>query len=291
MSYNLALFPYLDSLQVRFYSVPVPESNDDSVSSGDIDLINSNYKLGDSSLLTDNDDISFLIDSNDTLPLDNVNHSKTVSANRCKNSIYNIARSNYFDMFLTLTFDREKVDSSNWDSICYYYTRFLKELKRIYPNVKILTVPELHADKTHYHFHSLCSGIPDYEFIDTGLIKNDSKIYNFPRWEYGFSTMSFIKDSSRCSSYIGKYVTKDLLYHLKGKKRYFATRNCFKTVPKKLNIDVDLLKKFLIDRQPDYIKSVANGEFFTNYIEFNFNDISEYSQILEFFYNNDLTYI
>ena len=46
-------------------------------------------------------------------------HAMAVSASRAKNNVYRIARSNKWDWFITLTFDRKKVDSSDYDSIMY----------------------------------------------------------------------------------------------------------------------------------------------------------------------------
>ena len=40
-------------------------------------------------------------------------HCKKVSLSSTKNRIYNISRSNVWEWFITLTFDREKTDSSD----------------------------------------------------------------------------------------------------------------------------------------------------------------------------------
>ena len=56
-------------------------------------------------------------------------HAMTVSASRAKNNVYRIARSNKWDWFITLTFDRKKVEASDYDLVVQRLNDFLWHIK------------------------------------------------------------------------------------------------------------------------------------------------------------------
>lgn len=156
-----------------------------------------------------------------------IEHSKQVSLSATKNRIYNIARSNEWDWFITLTFDREKTDASDYDMVTRRLQKFLNNLQqRKCPNLKYLIVPELHDDDMHYHFHGLmadCEGLSfNYSGHDT---KDGEPIFNIVGWKLGFTTATRVTDTKRVSSYITKYLTKDSQITLKEKNRYYTSRN------------------------------------------------------------------
>ena len=122
---------------------------------------------------------------------------------------------------------------------------FFSNLKRKAPDLKYLIVPELHKDRIHYHFHALISNIGDIQLTDSGIIKNGYKIYNFDDWGYGFSTVTKVSDSGRVSSYISKYISKELMSVTFGKKRYWASRNCNRAQVSDLNLSFDELNLLL----------------------------------------------
>lgn len=166
-------------------------------------------------------------------------HSKNVSLSATKNRIYNIARSNVWEWFITLTFDRNKVESSDYDIVIYKLHKFLSNLQqRKCPDMKYLIVPELHKDGEHYHFHGLISNVDNLRFCFSGHFDEENNpVYNILDWSYGFTTATRIQDSQRASSYITKYVTKDTDQKLKHKKRYMCSRNVDRVVPDYLIVD------------------------------------------------------
>ena len=160
-----------------------------------------------------------------------IEHCLSVSVNRSKNNLYRIARSNKWDLFITLTFDRngkftDAVDSSDYNLCSKLVTKFMKKLKKYNPDMIYLIVPELHSDKIHYHYHGLLGNVKD---IDISYSGHDdflgSKIYNINGWCYGFSTATYVKHQAKVRNYIGKYITKDLMNNLKFKKRYYCSQN------------------------------------------------------------------
>lgn len=162
---------------------------------------------------------------------ESIEHSKSVSLSRTKNSIYNIARSNEWQWFITLTFDRNNTDASDYDMITCRLHTFMNNLqKRKCPDMKYLIVPELHKDKQNYHFHGLLSGVENLRFCFSGHFDDkDNPIYNITDWKYGFTTATKVKDSQKASSYITKYITKDTDIKLKHKRRYMCSRNIERT--------------------------------------------------------------
>ena len=158
-------------------------------------------------------------------------HCMNVSLSATKNRIYNIARSNTWDWFITLTFDRKRTDSSEYDMIVYRLKIFLNNLQmRKCPNMIYLIVPELHNDGEHYHFHGLLANVDNMRFMYSGKDdKSGNPIYNITDWKWGFTTATRIKDSNRASSYITKYITKDNVNILKEKNRYYCSRNVNRT--------------------------------------------------------------
>lgn len=169
-----------------------------------------------------------IISDIESLPDDKkIEHCLNVSVNRSKNNLYRIARSNTWDLFITLTFDRTIVDSSDYNECSKKVSKWLNNIKSRYcPDLKYLIVPELHSDKIHYHFHGLLSNCDNLSLKDSDRVDSlGAKIYNLSGWSFGFSTASKIKDQSAVRNYIGKYITKDLMNNLKYKKRYYCSKN------------------------------------------------------------------
>lgn len=137
-----------------------------------------------------------------------------------KNRIYNIARSNTWDWFITLTFNRDMTDSSEYDTVTRKLTKYLDNFRQRYaPDMKYLIVPELHDDGIHYHFHGLLSDVGKMQFRFSGHFdKKDNPIYNIVNWKLGFTTATRVQDSGRVSWYITKYITKESEFYLKEKR-------------------------------------------------------------------------
>lgn len=218
MVYNVKVIDYGDYLHIQHYDqsiarVDFPEEEQKEIDRFDEEAIKSD-------LQTPQD-----------LPDDpkKIEHCLSVSVNRSKNNLYRIARSNTWDLFVTLTFRREDtdIDCSDYNQVSKCLTNWINRMKKLYcPDLKYLAVPELHKDKVHYHYHILMANCENLPLKDSGLVDHEGlAIYNLPKWDLGFSNASKIKDQSRVRNYIGKYITKDLMNNLKYKKRYYASQN------------------------------------------------------------------
>jgi len=154
------------------------------------------------------------------------------SMRRTKSNIVRLINANpELKAFVTLTFDDKKLSDGSFtdiDKCNLIFTNFIKRLKRQYPNLRYLAVPEFQSDyyyhskiKKEYggniHYHLLCN-LP--------YVANDilSKI-----WGYGFVNINNIRHVSRVGLYVAKYIGKALFDgRLFGKKKVFSSRQLLK---------------------------------------------------------------
>ena len=149
-----------------------------------------------------------------------------VSLNRAKAKIYDYSRANDWDWFVTLTFNPEKVDRYDYSSCTKKLSFWLNNMRRdSQTEFKYIVVPERHKDGA-FHFHGLFSGCDDLGITDSGhKTPEGEKIYNIGKYRFGWTTATRVKKNEAVTKYITKYTTKDLMEHIKGKKKYWASRN------------------------------------------------------------------
>lgn len=200
--------------------------------------------------------------------------SNKVSINRTINSVYDLARSNSWEYFVTLTFNPDKVDSFDYNVVTKKLSNWLIVLRRNNPGVKYLGVPERHKTG-RYHFHFLFADV-NFDLVDSGKYTDKGlTIYNIGNYKWGFSTAIKIYNTDGISKYICKYITKDLCFDTKDKKRYWRSKNL--NLPKVYeydsiceNIDLDLSEFEIVHSQTKintYISPV-NGEKVENTVEY-----------------------
>ena len=163
---------------------------------------------------------------------------------RTKSQIYAIRRrikgyalSNNFCWFVTLTFDPEKIDSSDYETAKNTLLKWCRWMRDSYGQFGYLMIPELHKSGA-VHFHGLLGDIPaDFAKAvspKTGelLTRHGRQVYNLADWKYGFSDCERIESPEKAASYITKYVTSALLTDKKmyNKKRYFNSQGLAKPV-------------------------------------------------------------
>lgn len=192
------------------------------------------------------------------------------SLNRTKNKVYDIARANDWEWFVTFTFDKNKVKSRyDIEGLKKQFLKFINHYKeRSAPDLKYLFIPELHEDGA-LHFHGLMSNLRTDDLV---LIKTKRHKYLnlYPFYEkFGFSDFSAVKDSKAVSNYITKYITKELIIDAKCKKRYYASNNLDK--PTVEYIEEDDVIQFLQDQTKSnditHITTKKWGELDINWIE------------------------
>lgn len=148
------------------------------------------------------------------------------SLSRSKTNVLELAYCNNWDMFVTITFDREKVNNR------YNVQETMKDMrmwlnnykKRKCPDLKYLLIPELHKDGA-VHVHGLISGINMSDFklfssySEEEIIRNDwqklaeNGYYNWLSAEkkFGRNSSGIIKSNEAVSYYVTKYISKDMV--------------------------------------------------------------------------------
>lgn len=208
-AYNVRLYNYKHSQQIRIYTKAVNEKTEDKKADSKQNDNNDNEKKEESE--------------------PDFERSRKVSTNRTKQKIYEITRANTWEWFITLTFDRSKIDSSNYDLLLEKVRKWFNNVKeRKAPDLKYIIIPELHKDGVHYHFHGLLANCTGLTFENSGVVQNGKEVYNITDFKFGFTTATKVEDTKKVASYISKYITKDLEIHIKGKRRYLASKNCEK---------------------------------------------------------------
>ncbi len=146
------------------------------------------------------------------------------SLSRTRSIVNRLGRANSWEFFITFTFDPQKVDRYSWDAVSSKMSNWLNNTRKKAPDLRYLVVPEMHKDGA-FHFHGLFSCCDGLGLVDSGVIRDGSKVYNVSSFRLGFTDAERVKQSDRAASYVMKYITKDLVSVSKGKKRYWASRN------------------------------------------------------------------
>lgn len=186
------------------------------------------------------------------------------SLRRIKGKVHDYARSNEWQWFVTFTFDSDKVDRYDYDLCADKLKSWIDYVRRSSPGLMYLIVPEQHKDGA-YHFHGLMNGLDVSQIVWTGkyvikrvrsdghksrFVKTDHKIYKFGSYNLGFMTATKVQENDRVTSYITKYLTKDMMSGLSGRKRYWASRN----------LDLPVEETWLLDATDRFLLSSELSE-------------------------------
>ena len=199
------------------------------------------------------------------------NESLRVSYIRTINSIYDIARCNKWEWFLTFTFSPEKVNSRyDYAELSKVMSQWLTNVKRRKcPDMVYLVVPEQHKDGA-WHFHGLFRNIGGLTMVDSGLLDDqDRTIYNIQDYKLGWTTATQVGDAARASSYLLKYITKELCAATPNMRRYWASKNCERPTEEYAILEGDYLEKVQkLFPESVHMKSVENEYQKVTYFEY-----------------------
>lgn len=193
-----------------------------------------------------------------------------VSMQRTVNAIFNITRSNNWDLFCNFTFDKKRVNRYDYDMCMDCAKEYFKMIKKYYnKDFKYIIVPEKHKDGA-WHIHGLCANIENVPLKWGGKIdNNDRKVYNMVSYIYGFTECTFLTDNFAACCYMTKYVTKNMCYETMYRNRYFTSKNVHIAKEKEFRISTDRLEKVLSNMDNIlFAKTVESGdENYTIFIE------------------------
>lgn len=164
------------------------------------------------------------------------------SSRRVYNTVRDLCLCNEFSLFLTLTFDKKKVDRLNDDAVRKAFEDWRKDVKTKFPAMTYIAVPEYHK-KGGLHYHLLVGGISLYDLQPKFYEKAECQgqlidVYSTSIWLNGWSTVSEIVNPEACHLYVMKYITKadaDVRFH--NKKRYHCSHNLKRPAVERVKYD------------------------------------------------------
>ncbi|MDD4795979.1 MAG: hypothetical protein PHG03_05445 [Bacilli bacterium] len=154
------------------------------------------------------------------------------SFRRTRANIVRLVNSNpELKVFITLTFDDKKSNDGSFTDITkcnLIFSNFIKRLKRHYPDLRYLAVPEFQGD---YYFHSKIKkefgGNIHYHILSNLPYTANAKLADI--WKFGFVKINNVRHVSRIGLYVAKYIGKELFDgRLAGKKKIFYSRQLIK---------------------------------------------------------------
>ncbi len=149
------------------------------------------------------------------------------SLKRTRKMLYRYSRCAEWDYFITLTFSPDKVDRYDFSACMSKARKWCNNQRTRYASdLQYLLVPEQHKDGA-WHIHGLLAQCDGMSFMDSGKKVSGQIIYNLTGWRYGFSTATQIMDLDKCSSYICKYITKELCEIAPHKHKYYISNNLY----------------------------------------------------------------
>ena len=264
--YNVRVKKFLDTEQIQIYSKNMLSASDKvsvDLETGEF-LKNGKRPKSDKGQLEYN---PFTDKCEKMYKFTDPDRSLSVSFARTKTKVYDVARSNHWEWFLSLTFSPDNVCRQSYDDCAKKLSQWLNNARKVAPNMKYVVVPELHKDKVSWHFHGLFSNIDELGLEFNGHYYKGRKCYDVFKYKLGHVTAIRSDGSPKIVSYIMEYVTKDLCSLTKGRKRYWTSRNLDK--PEIIDIQVDDLVDFRrsMVEQSGFVKTV-NGEYLdVTYIE------------------------
>lgn len=144
---------------------------------------------------------------------------------RAKRMCFDLCACNAFDAFLTLTFNNEYVDRSDYNSTYAKIKNWLSNgVQR--RGLMYVAVPEYHKDGENIHFHALCNS-DALKLVSSGHKRRGKILYNLSDWKWGFTTAILIDGEEahvKTAKYIMKYMGKNFgatiggRYYLSGGK-------------------------------------------------------------------------
>lgn len=153
--------------------------------------------------------------------------------------------------FMTLTFSSDVIDIPEGNKL---FDAFIKRLKRLYPNLKYIAVPEFQKKSKRLHYH-LLTNITEY-------ISNDFLADEL--WQNGFAWLRSVYKIDNLGAYLSKYLSKEIF-----DKRYFKKKKFLYSLNLCKPIVLDYIvhvNKFLYNNYIDLIKPSFEGEFLTDFL-------------------------
>lgn len=194
--------------------------------------------------------------------------AKKRSMRRTKQAVYDIAKSNDWEYFVTLTFNDKIVNGYDYDEVVDGLSQWLKNMRKKCTKLKYIVVPEKHPTSGRWHFHGLFMNCDELGLVESGLKTEKGQcIYNLGKYKKGWSTAIRVDGRPNISTYLTKYYTKEMFEISRGKKRYWASRNCNRPME----------YKYLVEFGENEIEEMFESEFYKKEVSSAHQKVSYYS--------------
>lgn len=154
------------------------------------------------------------------------------SLRKTQSELQDLIECNTFEWFGTFTFDPKKIDRYNPEEVKKAMSKWLNNARRKSPDMTYILVPERHKDGA-IHFHALLGNYAG-KMADSGSQWQKQPIFNVIDYKLGFTNFTKIRSKSKTANYCRKYITKDMIFSEKNRRRYWRSKN-LKTPPKIYN--------------------------------------------------------
>ncbi len=149
------------------------------------------------------------------------------SIRRSKKTVKDYILCNNFELFATFTFAKDRQDTNKCRAKLANWIKNERNRKGIF---QYLIVPEYHKDGRSLHFHALIKGYKGKleSAVNKGkpIFRNNNRVYQFPSYTSGYTTVIRIIDTKeshrRVGNYVGKYLTKGMPLFF-NKNRYWVS--------------------------------------------------------------------
>lgn len=177
--------------------------------------------------------------------------NKFRSLRRTKQAVYDVARMNEWDYFITFTFQEGLVeDRHDYSLLKKKVQKWCDNYRQKYScDFRYLIVSEFHKDGA-IHFHGLVSGVLSSDLVESRDPYHVGEFYHV-RWRYGRNYFSPIKDRWRVTYYITKYITKDYIT-IPGRQRYIRSQGL--KLPEKVTAELPEMDviQYVYNNFPEY---------------------------------------
>ena len=165
------------------------------------------------------------------------------SLSRARRNVRELLLCNSWQYFVTLTLRENRYDLHAFKKAFSVWVGNFN--KKYNTKLQYVVIPEEHKDGAT-HAHGVFAGVPE-----SALCTNEHGYLTIPYYEnrFGFISLSAIRDSRRCASYVAKYITKKPHSQLKkGEQMFFASHGLKRAEP----LGVWCLDEKLLPTEPHF---------------------------------------
>lgn len=126
---------------------------------------------------------------------------------RARSRIRELALCNDWEWFVTLTLNKDKQDRYDIDGFVHDLGIWIGNYNKKYGvKLRYVLIPEQHKDGA-WHMHGLF-----HDVAANSVVRNDHGYWDIPYYSarFGYISLSPIRDKVKTSSYITKYISKDM---------------------------------------------------------------------------------